>query len=102
MPHEFFDQTTITRSLMVPMAIGHHSAEVARRIDAARGYFPALPADEAAWNAASFLAGTPEHIIARLEAWRAAGLQRVLLQMLDQEDIPALELFAEKVLPALS
>jgi alkanesulfonate monooxygenase SsuD/methylene tetrahydromethanopterin reductase-like flavin-dependent oxidoreductase (luciferase family) len=95
------DPETIARSLMLPMAIGRDGAEVARRIEEARAAFPALPGDAAGWRAASFLAGSPEDIIAALRAWEDAGVQRVLLQMLDQEDIAALELFAERVLPQL-
>jgi alkanesulfonate monooxygenase SsuD/methylene tetrahydromethanopterin reductase-like flavin-dependent oxidoreductase (luciferase family) len=96
------DPETIRRSLMVPVAIGRDRAEVARRIAAARASFPALPADEAAWRAASFLAGSAEDIVAALKEWEAAGLQRVLLQTLDQEDIAGLELFARTVLPNLA
>jgi alkanesulfonate monooxygenase SsuD/methylene tetrahydromethanopterin reductase-like flavin-dependent oxidoreductase (luciferase family) len=95
------DPETISRSLMVPMAIGRDGAEVARRIEEARAVFPALPADEAGWRAASFLAGSPDRIVAALREWEGAGMHRVLLQMLDQEDIAALELFAERVLPQL-
>ena len=93
------DPETIARSLMVPMAIGKSPAEVAQRIAAARANFPSLPEDSAAWREASFLAGTPEHITEALKAWEDAGVQRVLLQLLDMDDITALELFAEMVLP---
>jgi F420-dependent oxidoreductase-like protein len=96
------DPETITRSLMVPIALGRDGAEVARRIAAARAIFPALPEDEGAWRQAGFLAGSPDAVGRALEDWRRAGVQRVLLQMLDQEDIPALELFAELILPRLS
>ena len=95
------DPETIARSLMMPIAIGRDRAEVARRIAAARASFPALPADETAWRAASFLAGSADDILAALGAWEAAGLDRVLLQTLDQEDIAGLELFARGVLPHL-
>ncbi|HEV8441774.1 MAG TPA: TIGR03560 family F420-dependent LLM class oxidoreductase [Methylomirabilota bacterium] len=95
------DPETITRSLMIPVAIGRDRAEVARRIATVREIFPALPGDEAAWRAASFLAGSPEDIVRSLAEWSAAGLQRVLLQTLDQEDIAGLELFARSVLPHL-
>jgi F420-dependent oxidoreductase-like protein len=95
------DPDGITRSLMIPCAIGRDSAEVGKRIAAVRAIFPALPADEAAWHAASFLAGSPERIVADLKAWKQAGLQRVLLQTLDQEDLPGLELFAREVMPRL-
>jgi alkanesulfonate monooxygenase SsuD/methylene tetrahydromethanopterin reductase-like flavin-dependent oxidoreductase (luciferase family) len=95
------DPETITRSLMVPLAIGRGPAEVAQRIAAARAIFPVMPADEAAWRAASFLVGSAADVVAALKQWEQAGLQRVLLQMLDQTDIAALELFAQKVLPNL-
>ena len=93
------DPETIRRSLMIPLAIGRDGADVARRIAAGRVVFPALPADEAAWHAASFLAGSPDRIAADLHAWAKAGVERVLLQMLDQDDIAALELFARAVMP---
>jgi F420-dependent oxidoreductase-like protein len=95
------DPETIRRSLMVPLAIGQDSADVARRIAETRAAFPTLPEDEAGWRAASFLAGSPDAVVESLKQWEAAGLQRVLLQMLDQEDIAALELFSRAVLPLL-
>ena len=93
------DPETIARSLMIPVAIGRDRSDVARRIAAARAVFPQMPADEAAWRAASFLVGTPGEIVEGLHQWEAAGVQRVLLQMLDQEDLAAIELFARHVLP---
>jgi len=95
------DPETITRSLMIPMAIGESRAEVQRRIARARAVFPALPEDEGAWRAASFLAGSPPEIADSLHEWEQAGVERVLLQTLDQEDIPALRLFSRTVLPAI-
>jgi alkanesulfonate monooxygenase SsuD/methylene tetrahydromethanopterin reductase-like flavin-dependent oxidoreductase (luciferase family) len=93
------DPETIARSLMIPVAIGRDRSDVARRIAAARAVFPQMPADEAAWRTASFLVGTPGEIVESLHRWEAAGVQRVLLQMLDQEDLAAIELFARHVLP---
>jgi F420-dependent oxidoreductase-like protein len=92
------DPETIARSLMIPLAIGRDSAEVDRRVAKARAVFPALPDGQAAWRAAGFLAGPPAQVIEDLQRWDGAGMQRVLLQMLDQEDIGALELFAREVL----
>jgi alkanesulfonate monooxygenase SsuD/methylene tetrahydromethanopterin reductase-like flavin-dependent oxidoreductase (luciferase family) len=96
------DPKAIASSLMVPMAIGRERAEVARRIAAMRAIFPALPSDEAGWRQASFLAGAPADIVGQLREWEDAGMQRVLLQTLDQEDIAGLEMFAQHVLPHLS
>ena len=93
------DPDTIARSLMIPLALGRDAAEVARRVANARAVFPALPDGEAAWRAAGFLAGTPTQVVEDLQRWDGVGMQRVLLQMLDQEDIGALELFARDVLP---
>jgi alkanesulfonate monooxygenase SsuD/methylene tetrahydromethanopterin reductase-like flavin-dependent oxidoreductase (luciferase family) len=95
------DPNTIRRSLMIPMVIGRDRAEVARRIAAARAIFPNLPADEDGWRAASFLAGSASDIGDALDRWAEAGMERVLLQMMDQEDIAALESFARGVLPSL-
>ena len=93
------DPETIARSLMIPLAIGRDAAEVARRVANARAVFPALPDGAAAWRTTGFLAGTPAQVVEDLKRWDEGGLQRVLLQMLDQEDIGALELFAREVLP---
>ncbi len=93
------DPETIARSLMIPLAIGRDRPDVVQRIAAARAVFPQMPADEAAWRAASFLVGTPGEVVESLRQWEAAGVQRVLLQMLNQEDLAAIELFARHVLP---
>jgi alkanesulfonate monooxygenase SsuD/methylene tetrahydromethanopterin reductase-like flavin-dependent oxidoreductase (luciferase family) len=95
------DPATIRRSLMVPMAIGSDRADAARRIAAARAVFPGLPAEEGGWREQGFLVGAPEDVWHTLLEWRAAGVERVLLQMFDQEDLGALELFARRVIPAL-
>ena len=93
------DPETIERSLMIPLAIGRDRADVAQRIAAARATFPQMPADEDGWRKASFLVGAPADVVASLKEWEAAGVQRVLLQMLDMEDLAAIELFARHVLP---
>ena len=85
---------------MIPLAIGRDRHDVTQRIAAARATFPQMPADEEAWRGASFLVGTPDEVVDQLREWEEAGVQRVLLQMLDQEDLAAIELFARHVLPA--
>ncbi len=95
------DPATLARSLMVPLAIGADRAQVAARIGVARSIFPVMPEDEQAWRAAGFLAGSPETVAADLGRWAEAGMDRVLLQLLDQEDIAALDLVARAVMPRL-
>ena len=93
------DPETIQRSLMIPLAIGCDQADVAERIAAARATFPQMPADGEAWREASVLVASSADVVASLKEWEAAGVQRVLLQMLDMEDLAAIELFARHVLP---
>ena len=51
---------------------------------------------------ADWLAGTPDEIVARLRAYEAAGVERVMLQHLLARDEAALELLAAEVIPALA
>ena len=95
------DPATIRRSLMVPVAVGRAAAETAARRDRARAIFPRMPEDEAGWRAAGFLCGSPEDVARDLGRWAELGVERVMLQMLDQEDIGAIELIAREVIPAL-
>lgn len=93
------DPATIRRSLMVPVIVGRASSETAARLAAARAIFPRLPEDAAGWRAAGFLFGAPEDVARDLARWRELGIQRVMLQLFDQEDLAAIELFARHVLP---
>jgi alkanesulfonate monooxygenase len=43
--------------------------------------------------------GTPDEIVARLGAWAEAGVQRIMLQWLDLDDLDGLETLGTKVLP---
>jgi alkanesulfonate monooxygenase SsuD/methylene tetrahydromethanopterin reductase-like flavin-dependent oxidoreductase (luciferase family) len=92
------DPRVIRRSLMVPIIIGAGAAEVAARHGRARAIFPRVPEEAAAWRAAGFLYGAPEEIGADLQRWAALGVTRVILQMLDMDDLAAIELIARKVL----
>jgi len=95
------DPATIVRSLMVPVIVGRSPAETARRRERARASFPRLPEDEAGWRSAGFLHGSPDAVAGDLARWQGLGVQRVMLQILDQEDLEAIELIAREVLPAL-
>jgi len=96
------DPAAIRLSLMVPIVIGRTPAEVASRLARGREWFPRVPADPAEWRAQSFLLGSPEEVLEGLARWRGLGIRRVLLQLLDMDDLAAIELVAERVLPALA
>lgn len=88
------DPDELVYSAAFAVCAGRTDAEVARRADAI-----GRAVDELSAN--SPLVGTPAQIIDRLGAFRAAGVQRVYLQVLDLADLDQLELFAEAVAAAL-
>lgn len=95
------DPATIRRSLMVPVIVGRTPAEVTARRARGRALFPRVPEDEAGWKAAAFLHGSPAEIVADLRRWHALGIERVMLQLLDMDDLEAVALIARDVLPGL-
>ena len=94
------DPATIRRSLMIPLAIGRTPAEVDARRQRAHAILPRLPKEAAEWREAGFLHGSPEEVARELRRWEGLGLYRVMLQLLDQEDFAAIDLFAREVLAA--
>jgi F420-dependent oxidoreductase-like protein len=48
------------------------------------------------------MAGTPEELVENIKAWEGRGMQRFMLQMLDQDDIDAVQLIASEVNPHVS
>jgi F420-dependent oxidoreductase-like protein len=94
------DAADIRKSLMIPIVIGRTPAEIEARRRRAAAIFPRIPADEAGWKAAGFLHGTPGDVCRDLERWRQAGMHRVMLQMLDMDDLEAMDLVAREVVPA--
>lgn len=95
------DPGTIRRSLMIPVVVGRSPAEARARHAKIRAVFPRVPEDEAGWRAAGFLYGAPDEVARDLRRWRTLGIQRVMLQMLDMEDLAAIDLLAREALPAL-
>jgi F420-dependent oxidoreductase-like protein len=88
------DPVTMHRSVALCVACGEDDAEVDRRA-AAAGHDPVALRGYG-------LAGTPSEVVARIEAYRAAGAQRVYLQVLDLDDLDHLDLIAARVLPEVS
>ena len=51
---------------------------------------------------ANGVAGTPDEVVARLQAFAGIGAQTVYLQVLDLDDLEQVGLLAEEVLPRVS
>jgi alkanesulfonate monooxygenase SsuD/methylene tetrahydromethanopterin reductase-like flavin-dependent oxidoreductase (luciferase family) len=76
---------------MTRVIFGRTEADVDRKLDEApRDHLPA-----------AVLAGTTGEIVERLARLSEAGVQRVMLQWLEVDDIDALEAMAHTVLPQL-
>ena len=86
---------------MIPIVIGRTADEVIRRRARVHAAFTRVPADEAGWRTAGFLHGRPDEIVRDLERWNKLGITRVMLQMLDPDDLEAIELIGREVVPAV-
>lgn len=82
----------VRRSLMTGLIWGKTEAEVEAKL-APRNVTPA----EA--RSRGVAAGTASQIVAQLGEWEAVGVQRVMLQWIDLDDMDGLEAFATAVLP---
>jgi alkanesulfonate monooxygenase SsuD/methylene tetrahydromethanopterin reductase-like flavin-dependent oxidoreductase (luciferase family) len=91
------DPGAIRRSLMVPVVIGRTAAEVQARRARARAVLPRLPEEAAGWRAAAFLHGTPDEARRDLARWAAAGIDRVMLQVLDMTDLEMIGLIGREL-----
>jgi F420-dependent oxidoreductase-like protein len=92
------DAGGIRRSLMVPIITGRTPAEVDARRARARAIFPRLPEDAAGWRAAGFLHGVVDEVKQDLARWEAAGISRVMLQLLDMDDLEVVRLIGAELL----
>jgi F420-dependent oxidoreductase-like protein len=86
------DPERVRRTLMTRVVFGRTEADVDRKLDGlARDQLPG-----------AILAGTPDEIVERLGNLSEAGVQRVMLQWLEVDDIDSLEAMAHSVLPQLT
>ena len=82
----------VRRTLMTRVVFGRTGADVDRKLNGeARDQLPA-----------AILAGTPNEIVERLGDLSEAGVERVMLQWLEVDDIDSLEAMAHSVLPQLT
>jgi F420-dependent oxidoreductase-like protein len=83
------DPKSVRRSLMTNVLFGRDGAEVTRKVG---------DRDRAALQERGILMGTQHALQDQLGALEEAGVQRVLLQWLDLDDIDGLEAFAKAIL----
>lgn len=101
------DPRAIERTIMLAHLVGRDEAELRERARRMQQIIPTLqevPVEALPdrLRARNWLVGTPDEVVERIKAWEAVGMQGIMLQTLDQDDIDALELFAQEVLPRVS
>lgn len=83
----------ISRSLMHRVTVGRNDAEVAAKVEG-------LDLENLLERGA--MIGTPAQIVEQLAAFREAGVERIMAQWIDLDDIDGLELLASSVLPQIN
>jgi F420-dependent oxidoreductase-like protein len=82
----------VRRSLMTGIVFGRNQVELDRKVTA-RG------STVAELRRHGLIAGTPADVVNQLEQFAQAGVQRIMLQWLDLDDLVGLEALARAVLP---
>ncbi len=85
--------SSVRRSLMTGLVFGPDDAQLRGKV-AQRG----RTADDL--RSRGVVVGTPSEVVDQLGALQGAGVQRIMLQWLDLDDLDGLESFAKSVLPA--
>ena len=88
------DPATLAYSLMTTCVIGRDRRELDERLGRVRALVGRDDADEKRW-----LAGTVDELAERLAELAAVGISRVMLQHLLHDDLDALALIGEEVIP---
>ncbi len=91
------DPTTLQRSLMTPLILGRDTDEVNRCITRHRDVFPGLPGNLEEWRASGFLGGTVSETRMQIEQLQESGVDRIVFEFNDVDDIENLELAREQL-----
>jgi F420-dependent oxidoreductase-like protein len=81
----------VKRSLMTGLVFGHDEAELQRKVAAQQGSVEAL-------RQRGLIVGTPSQIVDQLGRLAEVGVQRIMLQWINLDDMDGLEAFAKGVL----
>jgi F420-dependent oxidoreductase-like protein len=101
------DPRSLRRSWMGGFLVGETAAELERRARRIQEYVPpraAIPASRlpGVLRQEGWLVGTPREIAGQIRELAGEGIERVMLQFYDQEDLDALHALAEGTLPHLA
>ena len=86
------DPSTVRRSLMTEVVFGQDSTDLQSKLSNSNHTAQEL-------KERGLVVGTGNEIVDQLGAWEEIGVQRIMLQWLDLDDLAGLEAFAHAVLP---
>lgn len=89
------DPASVSRSLMTPLLVGRSTADLERRLAANARTFGSLPSDMGAWRASGFPGGLVGELVEQLGAWSELGIERVIFEHNDPDDLEALDILVE-------
>jgi F420-dependent oxidoreductase-like protein len=100
------DSSEITRSIMLSHVIGRDEQELrdrAVKLMAITGR-EGQDVDQVlqGMRERGLLVGTPDEVVESIEMRGRQGIERIMLQTLDMDDIPALELIASEIMPRVA
>ena len=89
-------------SLMIPCAVGRDAAEAQERAQRRLGRIGVTDHPATLGGDDDKLIGTVEDVVARLEEYAGAGVERVFLQHLDHADLEMVHLIGAEIVPAIA
>lgn len=99
------DPAEIQRSIMLGHIVGRDHDEVVKRMERymeITGRYSDVEEGLATLRERGYLVGTPAEVVEQIQLREEQGLERFMLQTLDPDDLDALALIADEVLPRVS
>jgi alkanesulfonate monooxygenase SsuD/methylene tetrahydromethanopterin reductase-like flavin-dependent oxidoreductase (luciferase family) len=95
----------VRRTLMQQVICYRDEADLGRRLQHRAAQFPGLAPTAMLQamleRAPHLIAGSPARVIEQIQAYGAAGVEEIMVQRIDLDDIEGLQIIAEEVLPHL-
>ncbi|HEY3080224.1 MAG TPA: LLM class flavin-dependent oxidoreductase [Chloroflexota bacterium] len=96
----------VRRTLMQQVICYRDEADLGRRLrfpdDEGSGQSPGARLEALRGRSPNVIAGSPAAVIEQVQAYAAAGVEEIMVQRLDLDDIEGLQLIAEEVMPRVS
>jgi alkanesulfonate monooxygenase SsuD/methylene tetrahydromethanopterin reductase-like flavin-dependent oxidoreductase (luciferase family) len=91
----------VKRTILLWLTWGRDPTELERRVQVWRQFAPSAPSDDVLARERSLCAfvGTPDEVIERLRSYAEVGMQEIIVQWWNPEDIEGLRLLSGEIVP---